>query len=67
MKTIIYYLPYLPLYILTFAGLLLIIYSFISMFFKNKSKKLLPVKKQINSFDLDAIENNELYLLFKNR
>ena len=59
MKTLITYLPYLPLYLLTLAGLILIIKAFISMFIPPK------VKSIDYAIILDENENNELYKTFK--
>ena len=59
MKTLITYLPYLPLYLLTLAGLILIIKSFVSMFIRPK------VKNIDIAILLDENENNELYKTFK--
>ena len=58
MKTLLYYLPYLPLYLITLVGLILIIKSFIQVFRRPKVK----------SIDLaiiqDQNENNKLYKTF---
>ena len=58
MKTIIYYLPYFPLYLLTLAGLILIIKAFISALFPPKDKRI------DLSIMLDQEENEQLYKMF---
>jgi len=59
MKTLLYYLPYLPLYLITLAGLILIIKSFVKMFVRTK------VKSIDIAIVLDESENNKLYKTFK--
>ena len=56
MKTLI---PFIPLYLLTLAGLILIIKSFVSMFFPPK------VKSIDYAIILDESENENLYNTFK--
>ena len=55
MKTLI---PFIPLYLLTLAGLILIIKSFVSMFIRPK------VKSIDIAIILDESDNNELYKTF---
>ena len=56
MKTLI---PFIPLYLLTLAGLILIIKSFVSMFIRPK------VKSIDVAVILDESENENLYNTFK--
>ena len=58
MKTLFYYLPYVPLYLLTLAGLILIIKAFICALFPPK------VKSIDLAINLDESENNKLYEIF---
>ena len=55
MKTLV---PFIPLYLLTLAGLVLIVKSFISMFIRPK------VKSIDYAIILDESENYELYETF---
>ena len=59
MKTLFYYLPYVPLYLITLAGLILIIKAFISMFIRPK------VKSIDIAVILDESDNENLYNTFK--
>ena len=56
MKTL---LPFIPLYLLTLAGLILIVKSFVSMFIRPK------VKSIDVAVILDESENENLYNTFK--
>jgi len=52
-------IPFIPLYLLTLAGLILIVKSFISMFIRPK------VKSIDLAIILDENENDKLYKTFK--
>ena len=58
MKTIIYYLPFIPLYAITLAGVILIIKAFLRALFPPK------VKSIDLAINLDEAENNKLYEIF---